>query len=132
MTAAVSQRRNTDARGGLGVTAALARGAASPRGDRAASRACSQRAAGGKILPGLAPGRPAGAWFATTEFEGSALVSALWSLAPREREALVLLYYADLPEAQIASVMGISKGAVKNHTARAMSSLRAELRRAGP
>jgi RNA polymerase sigma-70 factor (sigma-E family) len=82
-------------------------------------------------VPGLGPGRPAGATVATTELERSDLVSALWSLAPREREVLVLLYYANLPEAQIASVMGISKGAVKSHTARAMSSLRVELGRAG-
>ena len=36
-------------------------------------------------------------------------------------------YYADLSEAQIAEMMGISKGAVKSHTARGMSSLRAVL-----
>jgi DNA-directed RNA polymerase specialized sigma24 family protein len=81
--------------------------------------------------PGLAPSGPTGACVATTELGPSALVSALWSLAPRQREALVLLYYADLPEAQIAAVMGISKGALKSHTARAMSALRAELRRGG-
>jgi DNA-directed RNA polymerase specialized sigma24 family protein len=44
---------------------------------------------------------------------------------------LVLRYYADLSEAQIASVMGISKGAVKSHAVRAMSSLRAELHGGG-
>ena len=45
----------------------------------------------------------------------------------RGREALVLKYYADLSEAQIASAMGISRGAVKSHTARAMTSLRVVL-----
>ena len=44
-----------------------------------------------------------------------------------EREALVLRYYGDLSEAQIASAMGISRGAVKSHTARAIASLRAVL-----
>jgi DNA-directed RNA polymerase specialized sigma24 family protein len=39
----------------------------------------------------------------------------------------VLKYYADLSEAQIATAMGISRGAVKSHTARAMTSLRAVL-----
>jgi DNA-directed RNA polymerase specialized sigma subunit len=32
--------------------------------------------------------------------------------------------YADLSETQIATVMGISRGAVKTHTARAMTALR--------
>ena len=89
------------------------------------------RMAGGQILPGLAPSRPAGACVTTQEPENSTLVPAWWSLAPRQREVLVLRYYADLSEAQIASVMGISKGAVKSHAVRAMSSLRAELRRGG-
>jgi RNA polymerase sigma-70 factor (sigma-E family) len=84
------------------------------------------RMAPGKILPEPAPGMP-GADPAISELERSALISALRALAPRQREVLVLRYYADLPEAQIASAMGISKGAVKSHTARAMSSLRAEL-----
>src|SRR5215471_9491474 len=43
------------------------------------------RMAGGKILPGLAPSEPTGPCFATTELERSALVSALRSLAPRQR-----------------------------------------------
>jgi len=68
---------------------------------------------------------------AAAGFGRSSLVTALRGLAPRQREALVLLYYADLPQAQTASAMGISQGAVRSHAARAMSSLRAELRGAG-
>jgi RNA polymerase sigma-70 factor (sigma-E family) len=64
---------------------------------------------------------------AITELERSAVVSALRRLPPRQREALVLRYYLDLSEAQIASTMGISRGAVKSHTARGMSSLRTVL-----
>jgi RNA polymerase sigma factor (sigma-70 family) len=82
------------------------------------------RVIGGKNLPGTLAG-------ATTELERSALISALWSLAPHQREVLVLRYYADLPEAQVASAMGISKGAVRSHAAEAMSLLGAELRRTG-
>ena len=59
--------------------------------------------------------------------ERSAVVAALRTLPPRQREALVLRYYGDLSEAQIASTMGISTGAVKSHTARAMSALRSLL-----
>lgn len=67
---------------------------------------------------------------AMMHIERSALVSALRALPTRQREVLVLRYYADLSETETASAMGMSKGAVKSHTARAMSSLRAELRRA--
>ncbi len=56
--------------------------------------------------------------------ELSTVAAALRSLPPRQREALMLRYYGDLSEAQIASVMGTRRGAVKNHTARAMSTLR--------
>ncbi len=56
--------------------------------------------------------------------ERSAVVAALHVLPPRQREALVLRYYDDMSEAQIASVMGISRGSVKAHTAAAMSALR--------
>jgi len=39
----------------------------------------------------------------------------------------VLRYYADLSEAQIAATLGIARGSVKSHAARALSSLRAAL-----
>jgi DNA-directed RNA polymerase specialized sigma24 family protein len=39
----------------------------------------------------------------------------------------VLKFYADLSEAQIATAMGISRGAVKSHTARGVAALRAVL-----
>ena len=52
-----------------------------------------------------------------------ALVAALEDLAPRQREAIVLRYWMDLKEAEIATTMGISCGAVKTHTARAMAAL---------
>ena len=54
-----------------------------------------------------------------------AVVSALRALPARQREVLVLRYYADLSEAQTAEAMGISPGAVRSHTARASSALRA-------
>ena len=51
--------------------------------------------------------------------------AALRSLPPRQREAIVLRYYSDLSEELIAATMGISRGAVKSHTARGLASLRA-------
>jgi len=52
-----------------------------------------------------------------------ALVDALGGLAPRQREVIVLRYWLDLKEVEIAATMGISCGAVKSHTARAMAGL---------
>jgi RNA polymerase sigma-70 factor (sigma-E family) len=77
--------------------------------------------------PKPAPDMPSAEQGAISLLERSAVISALRTLPPRQREALVLKYYADLSEAQIASAMGISRGAVKSHTARAMTSLRAVL-----
>jgi RNA polymerase sigma-70 factor (ECF subfamily) len=46
------------------------------------------------------------------------------SLPRRMRTALVLRYYADLPVAQVAQVMGCSPGTVKSLTSKAVNALR--------
>ena len=79
--------------------------------------------------PKPAPDMPSAEQGAITLLERSAVVTALRTLPPRQREALVLRFYGDLSEAQIAAAMGISKGAVKSHTARAMTALRSVLER---
>ena len=56
-----------------------------------------------------------------------ALQDALRALPARQREAIVLRYYADLSEGDTAAAMGISRGALKSHTFRAMTSLRKAL-----
>ena len=60
---------------------------------------------------------------AITLLERPAVAAALQALPARQREALVLRYYADLTEAQIASAMGISRAAVTSHTACGLSAL---------
>jgi RNA polymerase sigma-70 factor (sigma-E family) len=75
------------------------------------------------------PDMPSAEHGAIALLERSAVVAALRTLPPRQREALVLRYYGNLSEAQIAGAMGISQGAVKSHTARAMIALRAVLER---
>jgi RNA polymerase sigma-70 factor (sigma-E family) len=82
-----------------------------------------------KNTPKPPPDMPSAEHGAIIQLERSAVVTALRSLPERQREALVLRYYGDMSEAQIASVMGISRGAVKSHTARAMSALRTVLER---
>jgi DNA-directed RNA polymerase specialized sigma24 family protein len=58
---------------------------------------------------------------------GHAVAGALRASPLRQREALVLTYHGGLTEAQAALAMGISPGAVKNHTAQAIETLRAVL-----
>jgi len=51
------------------------------------------------------------------------VVRALRSLPDRQREALVLRYWLDLKEAEVAGAMGITVGSVKVHTSRGMAAL---------
>jgi RNA polymerase sigma-70 factor (sigma-E family) len=73
------------------------------------------------------PDMPSAEEGAVELLERSEMVAALRTLPLRQREVLVLRYYGDLSETQIAQAMGISQGAVKSHAARAMSSLRSLL-----
>jgi RNA polymerase sigma-70 factor (sigma-E family) len=73
------------------------------------------------------PDMPSAEHGALVLLERSAVVAALRGLPDRQREAIVLRYYADLSEAEIAAAMGISRGAVKSHTSRGMTALRAAL-----
>jgi RNA polymerase sigma-70 factor (sigma-E family) len=52
---------------------------------------------------------------------------ALQRLSPRQRAVLVLRYYEDRPEAEIASLLGCSAGTVKAHAHRGLRALRGEL-----
>ena len=73
------------------------------------------------------PDMPSAEHGALALLERSAVVAALRGLPERQREAIVLRFYADLSEAEIAAAMGISRGAVKSHTSRGMAALRAAL-----
>ncbi|MER5635985.1 SigE family RNA polymerase sigma factor [Kitasatospora sp. NPDC002227] len=52
------------------------------------------------------------------------LAAALRELPPRQRAAVVLRYYADLPVAQVAAGLGCSHATAKTHLTRAMTTLR--------
>ncbi len=80
-----------------------------------------------KNLQKAVPDMPSAEHGALVLLERSAVVAALHGLPDRQREAIVLRYYADLNEAEIAATMGISRGAVKSHTARGMIALRSAL-----
>lgn len=59
--------------------------------------------------------------------ERDAMWSLLQTLGPRQRAVVVLRYYEDLPEAQIAEVLGCSVGTVKSQLSRALANLRATM-----
>jgi RNA polymerase sigma-70 factor (sigma-E family) len=52
------------------------------------------------------------------------VIAALGTLPRRQREVLVLRYWLDLTEAQVAATLGCSVGNVKSQTSRALSRLR--------
>ena len=52
------------------------------------------------------------------------ILSAVKRLSPRQRAVIVLTYWEDLPLDEIAGVLKMSEGSVKQHLARARSKLR--------
>ena len=59
------------------------------------------------------------------EPEGGGLFAALRALPPMQRKVVVLRHWLDLSVAQTADELGISEGAVKTHSHRAVAALRA-------
>jgi len=62
----------------------------------------------------------------TAETRGQ-VMAALERLPQRQREVLVLRYYSDLTEHDIATTLDISRGAVKSHASRGINALRTHL-----
>ncbi|AKT51075.1 SigE family RNA polymerase sigma factor [Arsenicicoccus sp. oral taxon 190] len=56
--------------------------------------------------------------------ERDGMWTLLHTLGARQRTALVLRFYEDLPEAEIAAVMGCSAGTVKSQISRGLANLR--------
>ena len=56
---------------------------------------------------------------------GGVLWSFVQTLPPKQRSVVVLRYYEQLSEAEIADVLGISVGTVKSQASRALAALRA-------
>jgi len=61
---------------------------------------------------------------ALTSERRTRVLAALQDLPDRQREVMALRYYGGLSEAEIAEVLGISRGAVKSHASRGASALR--------
>jgi len=70
------------------------------------------------------PDGPAFGDIADAQARQDAIVQALRGLTKRERAVVVLRYFEDLPEAQIAAELGIAVGTVKSTLFRALGKLR--------
>lgn len=88
-----------------------------------------RRAAAGRTGPEDTQNGPDAEAGAVTLPGHSALLAALRRLPCRQREAIVLRYYADLSVAETAASMGVSKSAVRRYTARGMAALAPVLER---
>jgi DNA-directed RNA polymerase specialized sigma24 family protein len=88
---------------------------------RAVVRSARVLAAAAPQLPGSGQGRGPVLAIAATSDE---MLAALRVMPGLQREALVLRYYADLPEAQAADAMGVTRGAFRRYVAQGMTSLR--------
>lgn len=80
-----------------------------------------------KHAPKPMPDAPSAEYGALEILERERVTVALRTLPRRQRECLMLRYYADLTETQIADTLGISIGAVKTHCFRGMATMRARL-----
>ncbi|MGQ0626318.1 MAG: SigE family RNA polymerase sigma factor [Sporichthyaceae bacterium] len=89
--------------------------------------ALRRRVVADRYAPAPRPDMPSAEYGAMARVESEAMLAALRTLPTRQREALVLRYYGDLSEAQVAAAMKCSKGAVKSHTFRGIAALRALL-----
>ena len=86
-----------------------------------------RRLIGLKLAPKPLPDAASAEEGAYDVLERDALIQALRGLQRRQREVLVLRYYADLTEAQVAAALGVSIGSVKAYGSRGIEALRARM-----
>ncbi len=65
----------------------------------------------------------------SSELEVDHLTDALAALSPQRRAAVVLRYYGDLSEAEIAATLGVRPGTVKSMLHRSLAQLRGVIER---
>ncbi|MEU3609467.1 SigE family RNA polymerase sigma factor [Streptomyces sp. NPDC035033] len=86
--------------------------------------ALRRRILGLKLLSKPMPDMASAEEGAYDQLERDALIKAMKGLQRRQREVLVLRYFADMTEAQVAETLGISLGSVKAYGSRGIAALR--------
>ncbi|WP_179816229.1 SigE family RNA polymerase sigma factor [Allostreptomyces psammosilenae] len=86
-----------------------------------------RRILGLKLLPKPMPDAASAEEGAYDALERDALITALRGLQRRQREVLVLRYFSDMTEVQVAEALGISLGSVKAYGSRGIAALRARM-----
>ncbi|MFD7614447.1 SigE family RNA polymerase sigma factor [Streptomyces sp. NPDC059828] len=86
--------------------------------------ALRRRILGLKLLTKPMPDMASAEEGAYDQLERDALIKAMRGLQRRQREVLVLRYFADMTEAQVAETLGISLGSVKAYGSRGIAALR--------
>ena len=80
-----------------------------------------------RLAPGPPPDVPSAEHDVVRRESHRELLDALGQLSARHREALVLRYWLDLSEAEMAEAMSVSKGTVKSHVSRGLAALAAQM-----
>ncbi|WP_374778360.1 SigE family RNA polymerase sigma factor [Streptomyces sp. NBC_01310] len=86
--------------------------------------ALRRRILGLKLLSKPMPDMASAEEGAYDQLERDDLIKAMRGLQRRQREVLVLRYFADMTEAQVAGTLGISLGSVKAYGSRGIAALR--------
>ncbi|WP_171166594.1 SigE family RNA polymerase sigma factor [Streptomyces sp. I05A-00742] len=86
--------------------------------------ALRRRILGLKLLSKPMPDMASAEEGAYEQLERDQLIKAMRGLQRRQREVLVLRYFADMTEAQVAEVLGLSLGSVKAYGSRGIAALR--------
>lgn len=70
------------------------------------------------------PDQPSGGDHASETVLRHSVMDALRALPPRQRAVVVLRYYEDRPEAEVAELLGVTLGTVRSQASKALAKLR--------
>lgn len=76
-----------------------------------------------RVATPLSPPLPSAEQTALVHDQSDHLWREIRTLPRRQREVLILRYYLDQSEAEIADTLGVSKGSVKTHASRGLATL---------